>query len=282
MTRDAFGNPVILAPHRAERPDVIGSDAHVCPFCRGREAMTPPSIVEVGRPWRLRVFANKYPASEQHEVIVEAPDDATTFDLLPPDDAAAAVQLYADRYAALASIDDVQYVSVFKNHGARAGASIAHIHSQVIGIPFVPPRVEREAAVFASGCPICSDDAGIVIAQTEAFRWVVPSVAPFAYQQWIVPKRHAAEMTSGVVAGELASLLQASARAMARLGDGAFNWMFMNFPNAPQGHWYVDIVPRTAAMAGFELSTGTMINTIDPAAAARWLADGAARHPSTR
>jgi galactose-1-phosphate uridylyltransferase len=35
-----------------------------CPFCRGNEASTPPSILEIPGPdgWALRVIANKFPA----------------------------------------------------------------------------------------------------------------------------------------------------------------------------------------------------------------------------
>jgi UDPglucose--hexose-1-phosphate uridylyltransferase len=49
----------------------------------------------------------------------------------------------------------------------------------------------------------------------------------------------------------------------------AFNWAFVNFPNEERGHWYVEIFPRMTAVAGFELGTGTFINTVDPAEAAR-------------
>jgi galactose-1-phosphate uridylyltransferase len=47
--------------------------------------------------------------------------------------------------------------------------------------------------------------------------------------------------------------------------------MFMNFPRSPAAHCYVDLVPRLSTIAGFELGTGTFVEIIDPAAAARRL-----------
>ena len=44
----------------------------------------------------------------------------------------------------------------------------------------------------------------------------------------------------------------------------------MNFPRA-DAHFYVDLFPRMTAIAGFELNTGTFVEIMDPAAAARRL-----------
>ena len=40
-------------------------------------------------------------------------------------------------------------------------------------------------------------------------------------------------------------------------------------------HWYVQIVPRVSAMAGFELGSGIYINTVIPETAAKFLRDTA-------
>ena len=50
--------------------------------------------------------------------------------------------MYVDRYRAHA---DAAYTALFKNHGPDAGASIPHVHSQLMPLSFVPPRIEREA-----------------------------------------------------------------------------------------------------------------------------------------
>ncbi len=256
------GDPLLLAPHRAERPNTYRDAEDRCPFCAGHEADTPPEIARAGDPWRLRAFANKYPATERHEVIVESPDHEAT---IIPDEAPA---FYRDRYLAVAARSEC--VTLFKNHGVAAGASIAHMHSQLVGTPFVPPRIERESAAFASAarCPLC-EPAGEVIDENEAFTWLTPDGSSMPYEQWIVPRRHAPEMRE--VDG-LAPLLQRASRAMLRIRD-SFNWMFLNFPRQPKAHWYVQLFPRIAVIAGFEIGSGSAIDIIEPAEAARTLRD---------
>ena len=263
------GAEILFAPTRASRPRAFDEAAiERCPFCPGHEGDTPPEIARTGEPWRVRVFPNKYPSVERAEVIVESPVHGTTFDRI--DHAEEAARMYADRYRAHAG---AAYVSLFKNEGTRAGASIPHVHSQLMPVPFVPPRIAQEIASFerAKQCPLCAMDAH-VIRETGSFRWLAPEGSAFAYQQWIVPRKHAAEVSSITDFAELASLLRASSAAMLRLGE-SYNWMFLNFPRTPSAHCYIELVPRVATIAGFELGTGTFVEIIDPAAAARRLRD---------
>jgi UDPglucose--hexose-1-phosphate uridylyltransferase len=250
------GDAIIVAPDRASRPDAFREQTERCPFCPGNEADTPPEIWRDGNPWQIRVFPNKFPATDQHEVIVEGADHTGTFDRLAPDVAAAVIDRYIDRYHALSRSS--QYVCVFKNHGPLAGATIPHPHSQVLGTPFVPARIARESAAFVGRCPLC-DLPDETIDQTENYRWVAPRGAMMAYEQWIFPTRHANEMREGC---ELATLLQRAARVMLTISE-SFNWIFINFPQQPAGHWYVQLFPRLTVHAGFELGTGSAINTVD-------------------
>lgn len=263
------GEPILFAPERAARPRAFGDDSNErCPFCPGHESDTPPTIAAAGDPWRLRVFPNKYPSVDGAEVIVESPEHDATFDALPH--AEEVVRMYVDRYRAH---DDAAYTAVFKNEGARAGSSIRHVHSQVMPVPFTPPRIERESAAFGSAesCPLCTPR-GEIIRESAHFVWLAPYGSSFAYQQWLVPKRHIFEMTMFTDAelADLASLLRLVSRATLTLGD-SYNWSFLNFPRSPAGHAYIDLVPRLTSIAGFELGTGTFVEIIDPAAAARRL-----------
>jgi UDPglucose--hexose-1-phosphate uridylyltransferase len=257
------GDPVILAPERGARPDVY--EGAPCPFCPGAESETPPEIARDGDPWRVRVFPNKFPATAHHEVIVETPLHDATFDQLAPDHAARAVEMMFERYRVLRQ--SAPYVSIFKNHGRAAGATIPHIHSQIVGTPFIPLRIAREAEAFAKRCRLCAMETHPLIAEADHYLWLAPLGSTMPYQQWIVPKAHGNEMDDP---GELATLLQESARAMHSVSD-AFNWAFVNFPHEERGHWYVEIFPRMIAVAGFELGTGTFINTVDPKETARAL-----------
>jgi UDPglucose--hexose-1-phosphate uridylyltransferase len=257
------GDPVLLAPDRVERPDVYEGAA--CPFCPGAEAETPPEIARDADPWRVRVFPNKYPATDHHEVIVESPRHDETFDRLASGHAARAVEMMFERYRAMR--EAVPYVSLFKNHGRAAGASIPHLHSQILGTPFIPLRAAREGEAFARRCRLCAMETHPLIDESDHYLWIAPLGSTMAYQQWIVPKAHGNEMDEP---RELAALLQDSTRAMLSLGD-AFNWAFVNFPHEERGHWYVELFPRMSVVAGFELGTGTFINSVDPAEAARVL-----------
>ena len=266
-TNPITGEPVLFAPERAARGGAFGDEGpERCPFCPGHESDTPTELARIGEPWLVRAFPNKYPPIDGAEVIVESPRHEESFATAAH--AENVVQMYADRCRAHA---DAAFISLFKNEGTRAGASIAHAHSQIVPLPFVPPRIERELAGFRRGCALC----GLrdpVIRETDSFLWLAPFASAFPYQQWIVPKRHVHELTALTEdeLRELASLLRDAARATRTIAT-AFNWMFMSFPRAETAHFYVDLAPRMTAIAGFELQTGTFVEIIDPADAAREL-----------
>ena len=263
------GEPILFAPGRASRPRAFQQDDDArCPFCPGHESDTPPTIASAGEPWRVRVFPNKYPPIDGAEVIVESPDHDETFGSIAHADEV--MRTYAARYRAHG---DRAYTAIFKNQGARAGASIPHVHSQVMPLPFTPPRIARESEAFATRarCALCSR-VGPTIAETDSFLWVAPDASSLPYQQWLVPKRHVCEISAWTAAelSEAADLLRRASRAMLRLTD-AYNWMFLNFPRSPAAHSYVELFPRLATIAGFELGTGTFVEIIEPVAAAERL-----------
>ncbi len=263
------GDPIVFAPERASRPGAFGGEeTERCPFCPVNESDTPPTIAAVGDPWRVRVFRNRYPSVEDAEVIVESAEHEATFDRIAH--AQDAVRMYVDRYRAQSQ---AAHVALFKNEGPGAGTSIPHIHSQVMPLPFVPPRVAREGEAFASAkrCPLCTLDAH-VIRETSSFTWLAPAASWMAYQQWIVPKRHIAEMSAfeEPEIAELAVLLQSASKAMLTLGN-SYNWIFMNYARHGTAHCYVELFPRITALGGFELGTGTFVEIVDPAGAAQRL-----------
>lgn len=254
------GDPVLLAPERSKRPNAFGdAAAEICPFCPGNEHETPPEIARDGEPWRIRLFPNKYPACHPHEVIVEARKHEARFEDLAPDHAARVVEMWFARHHDLRS--QAVCVTIFKNDGAAAGASLDHLHSQILGTPFVPPRIAREGFAFACAtrCPLCAIDDEPIVAESECYRVIAPRGAAFAYEHWIVPNDHAPVMHEP---HELTSLLQFSARALRKFAP-AFNWTFLNFPHEPNAHWYVAVMPRLAGLAGYEVGAGGAINIVD-------------------
>jgi UDPglucose--hexose-1-phosphate uridylyltransferase len=265
-------DPVILASHREARPNVY--EGAPCPFCPGAEDQTPPEVARDGDPWRIRVFPNRYPPTEHSEIVVESARHDDSFDALAADHAQRVVEITFERYRALSA--ESEYVCIFKNHGRLAGASIPHLHSQLVGTPFVPLRPARESEAFARGrCALCDALEHPLIAETTHYRWIVPLGARLAYQQWIVPKAHQHDLREP---HELWTLMQRSVRAMRSVSD-AYNWAFITFPREPEGHWYLELFPRMAMIAGFELGSGTFVNSVEAADAARVLS--AASSPDT-
>lgn len=86
---------------------------------------------------------------------------------------------------------------MFKNHGASAGASMSHSHSQIMGLPVVPPTVltrlwsMKECWTTTGKCGVCQTQLGeTLIDKSSHFFSIVPFAASFAFETWIVPKTH--------------------------------------------------------------------------------------------
>jgi UDPglucose--hexose-1-phosphate uridylyltransferase len=284
------GEWIIVAPHRSERPHAFADDGDEgpCPFCAGNESQTPPEITRKGTAaaWTVRVFPNKYPAVDAttqdesgtmrggaHEVIVETPDHQTALESLPVERMTDAVELSIERFSALAAT--YASVALFKNDGAAAGASIPHMHSQVIALPFVPVRAAEELAGFreSSRCPMCAlvSAPQLVLRESKSFLTVAPKAPRMPYELWIVPREHSRNFASldAAMRRELASTLQQGVAALRRRTPGvAFNWAFHNFADET-AHWYVALFPRLALLGGFELGSGTAIDVVGPEATLR-------------
>jgi len=291
---------VIIAIERAKRPHQleIAQDANAskCFFCPGNEDQTPPEITRTGdkEKWKIRVFANKFPAVAtagnpylatdndyytyadaigRHEVIVETPDHNKQLWDLSQAHIAEVIRMYRERQMDIEKIDGIKYVSVFKNSGENAGCSIAHSHSQIIAYNIVPPIIQQKEDASRSGCPYC----GVIQREKDSDRRVfedenvccfAPYASRFPYEAWIFPKRHFSRFEDLSI-NEMNSFAAAMKKVLAKLKElGApYNYYFHYGRNM---HFHMEIVPRfpKAKWAGFELSTGTIINPVPPEAAA--------------
>ena len=191
------GELVLLAPGRAARPHTVRRgapglvEAVPCPFCPGHEAETPPEVARVGGGapngpgWRLRAFPNLYPivggpdatpgATGAHEVVVLAPEHDRDLARLSDDDAGEVFALLRDRSGALATAGHA-HVQVSVNHGAAAGASIAHPHAQILALDFVPPRSPRRSPGSPPGAPTWSTPTRPAPRSSRPSSW--PTAAP--------------------------------------------------------------------------------------------------------
>lgn len=89
-------------------------------------------------------------------------------------------------------------MKVFKNHGAAAGASMTHSHSQIMGIPVIPPSVTarlscmKEIFDLTEKCSVCDlqSDQNLMINGSTHFFAIAPFAASYAFEIWIVPREH--------------------------------------------------------------------------------------------
>jgi len=279
-----------------------------CPFCPGNEEETPPAIetTEADGTWSMRVVPNRYPAfdgddlfavhnlgpvfvkaeaSGIHEVFVYTPDHDGGLHRLDDTHAAEFMFLLRRRLVEHAALPYVRYTQVIVNHGSEAGASIAHPHGQILGLPFVPGEIldeERAFARFAGGCVICTTiEAELASGDRVVFADDdIVCVAPFwsgaPFELLLMPRHHEAH---------LQDVDQVNLDAMGRgirdavlhlhsaLGDVAYNLGFHTAPHEHSGqyHWHVHLWPNLVTAAGFERGTGVMINVMPPETAAETL-----------
>jgi len=285
-----------------------------CPFCVGAEGETPREIARLrlpgdALPWRVRVVPNRYPAFSpqagqaaqaarapqpdppfvrmlgrgHHEVVVETPRHGHPFWDFAPEHAALVLQAWQQRYRVLAGEEGVAAVVVFKNHGAQAGASLAHAHSQIVAVPVVPQRLALKQALARehAGRTGRSLYAAVLEGERAAGLRIVlesPRLAAFApyasrwpYETWLLPcdLETPFEALAPERLAELAVACQRLLRAIRRVeGELAFNLLLSTPPlraaGAARYPWHLELLPRFVQPGGFELTTELMINPVPP------------------
>lgn len=292
----------------------------VCPFCPGNEHMTPPAILvylkanggmikdmDQGdcrhKKWLLRCIPNLYPAfapsnnketnldtsgylesmdaQGHHEVIIESPNHGEHPSVARISQIIQIINAYQDRFEALSSREYVKYVSIFRNHGADAGASLSHAHTQIIATPIVPKIVQEELKASKKfwntekRCVFCDmieeEKAGSrLIFENERFIAFAPWASVHPYEFWIIPKAHQPTILD-MSADDVSSLAQTFRACFGGLSilidDPPYNFGFHMAPNEYY-HWHLEVYPRLTIWAGFEKSTSMFINTVSPEQAA--------------
>ncbi|MFO0974185.1 MAG: galactose-1-phosphate uridylyltransferase [Phycisphaerae bacterium] len=260
-----------------------------------REPPTPDSIAFAPKtpatapanPGPLRV---EQPAVGQHEVLVESPAHDRALADQPEPQARMILDALRNRFRMLSQARDVRWVSIFKNHGLAAGATLAHPHMQLLATAVVPPavhaRLDRlEAFTKEHGCSLFDvlleeELAGgrRIIAANDEFVALAPWASIAAYEMWIVPR--AAVPFYGELSDESLPLLgtllcDCLRRLRAVLGDAPHNVLIHSGPRllraADHDRCLVRIIPRREGIAGFELSSGMFINAVPPDTAAETL-----------
>ena len=299
-----------------------------CPMCVGNEKMTPPALMlylkkngyikvsqdpqtgERPKNWLVRTIPNLYPAFTppkqpqdaekilqnkclaegigHHEVIIESPNhDENPADAETPQ-LELVIQAYIDRLREISAKPYVQYVSIFRNYGQQAGASLSHPHSQLIATPIVPVLIQEEVDAAKrfldekKKCIFCDiiekeTNGPRLISEDDDFVVFAPYASINPMEFWIMPKRHQASLLElkECEVSALAKTLRASLKALKDLvSDPPYNYGFHMVTDVSAKdyyHWHLEVHPKLSIWAGFELNTGTYINTVSPEVAAEGL-----------
>lgn len=220
-------------------------------------------------------------------MIIETPVHSVHLSDLDGEGVGEVLLAYKKRVLELKGDGKIKYVQVFKNHGASAGASLSHSHSQMIGLPIVPPTVSaslgsmKECFDETGKCVLC-DVRGeeLLISESKNFVSVVPFAASFPFEIWIVPRNHSPHFheLDNAEAVDLGGILKLMLQKLSRqLNDPPFNFMIHTTPfevkasQLPYAHWFLQIVPQLSVIGGFEMGSGCYINPVFPEDAAKLL-----------
>jgi UDPglucose--hexose-1-phosphate uridylyltransferase len=310
---------VIIATERSKRPHANRTTAESdrdepCPFCAGREGDTPPEVLAYRDPstaantpgWSVRVVPNKYPALASrgdisqppasayvglnglgaHEVIIESPRHCLSMAELGEGQVGEVLRAYRERLIFLQNDQRWKSILIYKNEGSAAGATLEHVHSQLLALPIAPREIDQEwRALIAhydatKRCLYCEmiererGDERRIVFETAAFMAFCPFASRFPFEICLMPKEHspAFDAVANDELPELAFILRQSLQRLAGIVDAPFNYVIhsapLREPMREHYHWHLEILPRIAKIAGFELASGYYINTVAPEIAA--------------
>lgn len=307
------GFTTIFAPERSNRPIMITNSGVINdtkeqveadPFLEGRESETTPELFAIRHPdskpnepgWSLRVVANLYPVLipnvaipvdqnhyGAHEVIIECPHYESQLTRLELSCYQNMFRAFQQRMIAHRNDPRINSVQIFKNQGVLGGASLGHVHSQLIATQNVPQAIVQEVEAaqkyqLQHGGSLfhalsLEQPAGYlgVVSSTSHFDVICPYASRFAYETWIVPKSLNTHFdhSSDQELDDLAALSRRVLLALEEiLGTYDFNFVIQTPPlntEEQTGYaWSLRIYPRLAHLAGYELSTNMFINPVFP------------------
>ncbi len=321
------GRWVIISTERSLRPtsftpEVAPRAGSFCPFCPGNEDSTPPEVWAArpgadGRPngegWNVRVVPNKFPALQiegtldrrgeglydkmngvgAHEVVIEGPEHSTDLADLPVEHLTQVLTAYRERVKDLHRDRRFRYVLIFKNHGAGAGATLEHTHTQLIATPIIPKIIQeeldgsrryfelKERCVFCDMVQQETADANgrRVVMTTDRFVVLEPFAPRFPFETWILPLQHQdsfQSMSDPAELKEFATVLKETLQRLNRALDRPpYNFVIHTAPvsdgELEHYHWHLEIMPKLTRVAGFEIGSGFYINPTPPEDAAQYL-----------
>jgi len=307
----------IFAPERLKRPNDLHNKKEIhpgelihdkCPFDMGKEEFTPNEITRISQDgeWQCRVVPNLYnalsinvqPKSQRdgffekftgfgaHEVVIETPfHDKQIWDY-DYNDLLNYFTIIQQRVISLKKDNRFAYLSIFKNQGENAGASMSHSHSQIIALPFLPKNMKEEnahkKAYYEEHKRALLDDLVYeelahgknIISQNSEFVLYCPYASEFAFEAKIVSKKKLSSLSefSRSDLSSLSDIVNEFFTAYYKaLGEVPFNMIIKNAPYEEYTEstknyfrFNIEIKPRIYKQAGFELDSEIPINVMLP------------------
>jgi UDPglucose--hexose-1-phosphate uridylyltransferase len=311
-TNPLLGEQVVISTGRQDRTFLPPAEA--CPLCPTEPSATMTTEIP-STAYEIVAFENRFPsfrpdaidpsdesslftkarAAGVCEVLCYAPAHDATLASLPEPHVRHLVDVWCDRYAALAVRADVAYVFIFENRGREIGVTLTHPHGQIYGFPFVPPRPAREyaqadayARAHDGHCLLCDivaeEIAGgeRVVATAGDFVAFVPFAARLPYEVHVVAAAHRTSLLdlTPVERDGLASIVRIVQAKYDALWGFAMPYTMSMHQRAADGidragdHFHIEFQPpyrtrdKLKYLAGIETGAGTYINDTAPEATA--------------
>jgi UDPglucose--hexose-1-phosphate uridylyltransferase len=263
-----------ISPRNLEKRELERSEPVQCPFCEGREEMTPPEIAAYRGPdtspnapgWRVRTVPNQFAVLRvegelnrrpdgiydvmngvgAHEVIIETPDHSGRMGEFTGEKMTEILRMYRDRTRDLRKDGRMRYVQMLRNYGLTTGSSLAHPHSQLVALPITPRWVKEELVCAKEHwqlkerclfCDILTHELSVgdrIVFENDSFVSLAPFASKFPFETWILPRRHAAEFDQ-LADEEIAPLGEALNRTL---------WAIQRALDDPPYNYIIHSAPR--------------------------------------
>jgi UDPglucose--hexose-1-phosphate uridylyltransferase len=150
-------------------------------------------------------------------------------------------------------------------------------------MPFTPKLVREEVDAFKryrrnrGVCPFCNAwksemKTSRKIMEDDYIAVFAPYASRVPMEAWIMPKRHVMKL-SELKKEEYESLAKALKHVLGKLkelGNAPYNYYVHSAPYKEDFHLHIEVLPKLAIWAGFELGSEVYINTLPPESAAEY------------
>ncbi len=315
---------VIIATDREKRPRALKKKRNNlkkdCPFCHPQKNKEPVFILsnkkeipftswkKIKNKWTTLVIPNKYPALVPgkklnkknqgnfyekmnaigfHEVVITK-SHTKHIAKLSIKKVEELFDVFQKRYLALKNKEFVNHISIFHNHGEKAGATIFHPHSQIITTPLIDVDLKKALSNAKKyfqkekKCIYCKMNEWEkrkkerVVFENKDFLAICPFASKTAFQVIVSPKKHQPYFEKETKKANLAEAFQSVMKKIDKaLNNPDYNFYLHTAPCDGKKHDYYHyhwtILPKTSIRAGFEMGTQMEISTIEPEKAAKYL-----------